>query len=189
MLFYYLVNGGNADEESSIKDFIKNLPKFIVLKEDMISFFEEHPELEIKHLLFIYEYIEKINYENIFDTIEILYKNEINDLKIIKNIITYDDENKLITKNILADVIRKFISRFLTGNRTERQINDETFIIDWIQSKEELWPKNVLKEQSIFEREIDKLSKIFLVKINQSINFYYILLGKIPEIYKNNKFK
>jgi hypothetical protein len=188
MLFYYLVNGGNADEESSIKDFIKNLPKFIVLKEDMKTLFDEEPQFKIKHLLFIYEYIEKVNCENIFDTIEILYKNEIIDLEIIKNIITYDDENKLITKIILADVIRKFISRFLTGNRTERQINDETYIIDWIQPKEELWPKNVLKEQYIFDREIDKLSKIFLVKINQSIDFYHILLGKIPERYKNNQF-
>ena len=178
MLFYYLVNGGgNTNKENTIRDFIRNLPKFIIVKDDMRILFEELNNFKIKHLIHIYEFIEKVNCNNIFETIEELYKMKI-DGKTKNNILKYNDENKLITKIILADVVRKFISRFLSGNRTEREINDNTPILDWIIEKDEIWPEKVLKEQAIFDREIDILKKIMPIKVNLSIDFYYTLLMK-----------
>ena len=71
--------------------------------------------------------------------------------------------------------MRKFISRFLSGNRTEREINDNTPILDWLQPKEELWPDSILKEQNIFDKEMSELTLLFPVLVSQSIDFYYTL--------------
>ena len=174
MLFYYLVNGGNANYNDSLKDFIENLPKFIVVKKDLIQVFTENPSFKIKHLVYIYEYTEKEKCQNIFKKIEELYKLIIEKKK-KKKIVDYQDKNKLVKKDILADVVRKFISRFLSGNRTEREINDNTPILDWLQPKEELWPDSILKEQNIFDKEMSELTLLFPVLVSQSIDFYYTL--------------
>ena len=177
MLFYYLVNGGNANYNDSLKDFIENLPKFIVVKKDLIQVFTENPSFKIKHLVYIYEYTEKEKCQNIFETIEELYKMRI-DQNMKKKIVDYQDKNKLVKKDILADVVRKFISRFLSGNRTEREINDNTPILDWLQPKEELWPDSILREQNKFDKEMSLLSLLFPVLVSQSIDFYYTLKAK-----------
>ena len=111
----------------------------------------------------------------IFDNIEEIYKVKINDREIKQNILNYNDNNKLISKLKLGEVVRKFISRFLSGNRSSREINEEFPLFDYIQAKEELWPEDILNNRNTFEIEIQKLSRKFNVLVNNSIDFYYLL--------------
>jgi hypothetical protein len=175
MIFNFLVNIGNANINDSISKFLKSLPKYIIIKQEFISIFESLPNLKITNLLDIYELVEKYFVNEIFDNIEEIYKVKIDNKDLKFNILNYNDRKKLITKLKLGEVVRKFISRFLSGNRSSREINEDFPLFDYIQAKEELWPDEILNERNTFENEIQKLSKKFNVLVCNSIDFYYQL--------------
>ena len=175
MIFNFLVNIGNTNINDTISKFLKSLPKYIIIKQEFISIFESLPNLKITNLLHIYELVEKYFVNEIFDNIEEIYKVKIDNKDLKFNILNYNDRKKLITKLKLGEVVRKFISRFLSGNRSSREINEDFPLFDYIQAKEELWPDEILNERNTFENEIQKLSKKFNVLVCNSIDFYYQL--------------
>ena len=84
----------------------------------------------------------------------------------------------------MGNAVRKFISRFLVGERFNRI---ESNIFTFIKEKNELWDEEIksVENEEQFKKEIDKLDSINIL-INQSVDFYEKLGGERAEERKNN---
>ena len=110
-----------------------------------------------------------------------MYSTNINEDKINK-LNDYFQKNNLISKKNLSSVVRKFISRDLSGKR-----NEPNFYIDfnpdfpnyelfqYLKNKKELWKKEI-RENPNFNNVLDKLIEIQILVCN-SIKLYDILGG------------
>ncbi len=138
----------------------------------------------------IYEYFEKICWEEIKKYVLKDYQIELNE-KIKEHILAYFDEdaNKIeivISKRDLASAIRKLISRYLASFRGIEDINPKKKLRLQI-SREDLWDKNII-EHELFETEINKIF-IDEIIVGNSMALYN-LIGEEDnnnnEIIKNN---
>ena len=87
----------------------------------------------------IYEYIEFLCFPILIENVDISYKLKIDEEE--KNKINEYFKNNnviLISKELLLKSIRKFISRFLTGKRINRNIKDDENILYYLKEKEDL---------------------------------------------------
>ena len=94
-------------------------------------------------------------------------------------------DNYLITKKDLGNAVRKFISRFLVGDRF-KNIHWNIFLL--LKEKNELWNEkiNSKENEEQFNKEIEKLESINII-IMQSIDFYEKLGGERAEEKQMNK--
>ena len=77
---------------------------------------------------------------------------------------------------LLATIVRRFISRRLSGKRGDNEIKDDDNLLYIIQTKEEFWPKEIIQDPK-FNIEFKNMIYTFKVNVNQSIKFYDILGG------------
>ena len=77
---------------------------------------------------------------------------------------------------LLATIVRRFISRRLSGKREDNEIKDDDNLLYIIQTKEEFWPKEIIQDPK-FNTEFKNMIYTFKVNVNQSIKFYDILGG------------
>ena len=145
-LFLYFVNKSNIiGNELLIKE-INEIPKKIIkLDDDFIKIFE-NPQINIKlsQLIDCYEFVEYLNYDNILNNVSIKAKNNIEkeNLDKLNNYFNSKNEKKLlITKEILGNTVRKFISRYLFG---EGFRNFDWNIFQFLQYKNELWDDKII---------------------------------------------
>ena len=47
---------------------------------------------------------------------------------------------------LLATIVRRFISRRLSGKRGDNEIKDDDNLLYIIQTKEEFWPKEIIQD-------------------------------------------
>ena len=94
-------------------------------------------------------------------------------------------DNYLITKKDLGNAVRKFISRFLVGDRF-KNIDKNIFL--FLKEKSELWNEKIKSQENEeqFNKEIEKLESINII-IMQSIDFYEKLGGERAEEKQMNK--
>ena len=133
-----------------------------------------------------YEYVEFLNYDKILKNVSKKINVELDKKQIEELNKHFETKNKLlINKKELGDAVRKFISRFLIGDRF-KNIDWNIFLL--LKPKSELWNEKIISEEEQFNKEIDKLDEIN-IKIKQSISFYEKLGGERAEnkkIIKNN---
>ena len=128
-------------------------------------------------MISIFEYFELLCYSQIIDNVNDEYKIDINQEEIDKiNLFFEDNNNTLISKTLLATIVRKFISRFLSGKRGENEIKEDENLLFFIRYKEDFWPKEIFNDKK-FNEEFDQMIKSFLVNVNQAIKFYDVLGG------------
>ena len=190
MLIFYLNKEGYEKEKVNIKDIIdgSEFPKYINLSDDCKNLFRLFT-FGFEHLIEIYNYIEYCSYKEILDNVNKQYKNEI-DEKQKEAINDYFNEkpNKkyVIKKIILATAIRKFISRYLSGEINAQDIKPESDLFEVLKVKNDIWDINIYNDSS-FEEEIIEMNKKFRLELRHSVNFYAILGGdsnkyhEIPE--------
>jgi hypothetical protein len=77
---------------------------------------------------------------------------------------------------LLATIVRRFISRRLSGKRGDNEIKDDDNLLYVIQTKEEFWPKEIIQDPK-FNIEFNDMNSIFKIKVNQSVKFYDVLGG------------
>ena len=178
-LFLYFVNKRNINGEEILINEIKQLPKKIIkLDEDFIHIFK-NPQFKIKlnQLIDCYEYVEFLNYDKILKNVSKNINVEL-EKKQIEELNKHFDtkKNLLISKKELGNAVRKFISRFLIGDRF-KNIDWNIFLL--LKPKSELWSDQIVSEKNEeqFNKEIDKLDEIN-IKIKQSISFYEKLVDK-----------
>ena len=135
-------------------------------------------------MLNIYELVELLSYHQIINNINSEFKKELNDIN--DKIYKYFNNNKLISKPVLSKALRKFFSRYLTGQRDDQEIKENENLMIILRYKEEIWDKNLYNNEK-FDEEFDILQKEFLdVKINNAIKFFIALDGEKELIdYKN----
>ena len=93
-------------------------------------------------------------------------------IKLIDNYYQNNKEN-YIKKIELAAAIRKFISRYLAGKRSQSEIGEDKILFDYL-TRVDLWDRNINDQR--FENEIFKLSKL-KIKVGEGKAFYDKLGG------------
>ena len=169
----------NFENNKSILSVIKELPNYIEINNNLKDFFIENTNnkddfqiFTINSLINIYEIIELLCWDEFKRNLNDKYKMPINEeIKIkIKNFInaTIKEEN-LIKMQDIANAIRKLISRYLCGKRSDTDIN-ELIKLTLFLSKTDLWKygsfdnDNFEEELMIFIEKIDKIK--FVMKCN-----------------------
>ena len=174
LLISYLTKE-NYNNNLSLYEIINKISKFVYIEENYKIFFEKNNNFTLSNLISIFEYIEFLCFPKLINNINPVYKEDINDEEINK-INKYFENNKdiIIKKEILAISVRRFISRFLTGERVQLQFKEDEHLLYFIQIKEEFWSEQIFNN-SKFNEEIDLMSKSFFIKVNQSLKFYQYL--------------
>ena len=172
-LFLYFVRNKNIDGTEKLIEEIDLLPNNIIkLDEKVFSAFKNSQfDIQLNQLVDCYEYIEQYNYDKILLNVSKNINNKLTEKQISElNKHFKSKENLLINKQDLGNALKKYICRFLLGDRFK---NVEQNIFLYLKFKKELWNEkiNSEKNQIQFEREIDELESINII-ISQSIDFY-----------------
>ena len=187
-LFLYFTKKININGDEIFIEEIQNLPKnYIKLDDEFINIFNNHQfKIKLNQLIDCYEYVEFLNYDKILTNVS---KNINSNLKVDQidklNKHFESKDNYLITKKDLGNAVRKFISRFLVGDRF-KNIHWNIFLL--LKEKSELWNEkiNSKENEEQFNKEIEKLESINIT-IMQSIDFYEKLGGERAEEKQINK--
>ena len=110
------------------------------------------------------------------ENINLQYKEKIDDNK-KKEIISYFKEynkfkDKLISKRDLAGALRRFISRYLVGKRSDTEVDEKQKLIKQI-IRNDLWELYIIQNENKFQVEIYSLT--FDLNVNQAFEYYEIL--------------
>jgi hypothetical protein len=180
LLIFYL-SKENENKEKSLNEILLKIPSYVQVSPELKSFINRNEIFKLKHLLTIYEYIERLCYNQIEENVVIDFHIDISPEKkeIIENYYKELKPDSYITRKILADAIRKFVSRFLSGKRQEMDINGEGDLFLFIPYKTELWPKNFTEENKFdVELEIiqDKFNTKEKIQVCQAVKLYRLLM-------------
>jgi hypothetical protein len=202
LLIFYL-SKENENREKSLNEILLKIPSYVQINQELKSFLNRSDIFKLKHILAIYEYIERLCYNQIEENVIADYHIDVSPetKEIIEKYYKDISPDSIITRKILADAVRKFVSRFLTGKRQEMDINGDVDIFLFI-SKNELWPRN-FTDNNKFEIEFsqiqDKFNSKGKIKVNQAVKLYRLLLpeekaneesesekGKIKQVEESN---
>jgi len=175
----------NYSQNEIIYDIITKLSKYIKLNQELVQFLKKHKNsFTVKTLVPIFEYFERLCWEDIKKNILPDYQLEINeDIKNhILNYFNINEDKKVIDKRNFAIALRKLISRSISGLRQDIDIDSKNKLKSYI-SREDLWDKDIINSEE-FEKEINKILSIEIT-IGQCFNLYN-LIGE-NEILKKEK--
>ena len=194
VLINYIQKSGKS-QNTSIYNIITNMPEHINIDQNIKALFDTNKEIAINKLVRIFEFFEHLCWNQIKDNLLDEFMKQLNEEK-IKLIEKYykenKDENNYIKKVELAGAIRKFISRYLAGKRSQSEIGEDKMLFDYLM-RVDLWEKNI--DDPKFEKEFFKLSKIEIT-VGEGKDFYDKLGGDNDvlnlfvideEIVENNK--
>ena len=169
------INNNNYNQNELIYDIIEKLSKFIKLNEELVDFLRQHKNFGDKKsftlmtLVGIFEFFEKLCWENIKKNIPPDYKLEISE-DIKKHVLNFFKGNKkLIDKKSFAAALRKLISRYISGLRHDVDINSKIGLKAHM-FREDLWDNKIIENES-FKNEIENLCKNEII-IGQSFILY-----------------
>ena len=170
----------NYSQNEIIYDIIQKLSKYIKLNQELVQFLKKHKDLGNKNaftveiLVSIFEYFEKLCWEDIKKNVLPDYQLEINE-DIKNHILNYFNENKdkkVIDKRNFAIALRKLISRSISGLRQDIDIDSNNKLMSYI-SRKDLWDKDIINSEE-FEKEINEILSIE-IKIGQCFNLYNLI--------------
>ena len=170
LIFYYQNKKNNIKEDDSIQKAIENLPNFVQKPEIVIKLLKNNI---ISEIIDIYEFIEYLSYDIIKGNVVESYKIKLN-VNQIEKLNNYFNNNqpKKITKKNLATTVRKYISRYLSGEKQVDQQNENENLFFILKYKPELWEKKIIENDEEFSNIIDYLSENISIKVNNSIDLY-----------------
>ena len=95
-------------------------------------------------------------------------------IKLIEDYFKNNNDNRNNIKKVeLAGAIRKFISRYLAGKRSQSEIGEDKMLFDYL-IRVDLWVRNI--DNPEFEKEFFELSK-FKITVGEGKDFYEKLGG------------
>ena len=171
ILMYYLIQE-KSDSTEVINKIIKELPYYVNLYNEGLDFFNKY-DIKVEELLDAYVFIELVSFEYLVKNLKNKYKtNEIDEN--IKNQLD-EFEFSIINKKNLCSACRKVITRFLI-NTVEDNDGNENILLDLYLNKEDLWDKEVWKNNELLKKDLNKL-KDLKITIGQCYKLYNILKG------------
>ena len=123
----------------------------------------------------IFELFEYLCLELIIDNLNIEYKSiiEINEQKKIKDYYLNNKNGKILSSKNFVDAIRKLISRYLSGKRSENEINEQKDLKLYI-VMEELWDTDIGNDENL-NNAIENFFKEFKINIGKSFSLFNCL--------------
>ena len=173
ILINYIQNSGKP-EKTTIYEIISNIPEHINIDENIRNIFVLNKDIKINKLVRIFEFFEHQCWNQIKDNLlgDFMKPLDEEKIKLIDNYYQNNKEN-YIKKIELAAAIRKFISRYLAGKRSQSEIGEDKMLFDYL-TRVDLWDRNINDQR--FENEIFKLSKL-KIKVGEGKAFYDKLGG------------
>ena len=172
LLMFYLSN--NIVPDKDINSIIKNRPDYIRLDSNYIRFFSEK-NFNINKFMNIFFYTEHLSFNELSKTIQTEYKKQIEDNIIvdIKKELEINIENDKLPWKDLAAAVRRFISRYLVGDRQTTDVNENSELIYQL-SRKDLWEEKYGKLDNLDQLISAKMNK-FKIKVGQAFSFYEII--------------
>ena len=173
LLIDYIQKAGK-EENMKISEVIRNMPDQININEN-VKYFFSNLEITINKLVRIFELFEYLCWDQIKDNLLDEFMKQIDEDK-KETIIKYfkkneDKKDNYITKLELASAVRKFISRYLAGKRSQSEINEDKMLFDYL-NRADLWVKNI--DNPKFEKEYFEM-KILKITVGEAMHFYDLL--------------
>ena len=175
ILIDYIQKAGK-DSNMKISEIIRNIPDHININESVKSFFNYNDEFTVNKLVRIFELFEHLCWDQIKENLLDEFMKNLEENKVKKSNEYFqknDDKNNNIKKIELATAIRKFISRYLAGKRSQSEINEDKMLFDYL-NRIDLWTRNI--DEPNFEKEYYELSKL-KINVGEGLKFYDYLGG------------
>jgi hypothetical protein len=173
LFMFFLVNN-NFSPDSDLNPILKKKPEYLNLDDKFCNFFYDN-YFKINQFMDIFLYAEHLSFQELIKTLQPEYKKEI-DKKVIEDIKKKFqikiEKDKLPWKE-LAAAIRRFISRYLVG---ERQTTDfrESLELAYQLTRKDLWEEIYGKLENLDDLIFGKINE-FKLKVGQAFNLYEII--------------
>ena len=182
LLFYIFKE--DYDLKESINNIIIQLPEYVVICKELNDMFQNFNNLCVDSILKIFEFFEYLCFSQIKNNLNVEYKTII-DKKIQEKIYDYYTKNKngfILLSNNFIDAIRKLISRYLSGKRSENEINETIKLKEFI-VKEELWNRDPTSDKDLNDA-LEDFFKKFDITVGQSLSLFNCLNKNNKEMFK-----
>ena len=188
LLISYIQKSGRQKDTTPISDIIndKNLPKYFNIDSNIKSLFNDNKSFTNNKLVRIFEFFESLCWEQIKENLLDEYMKPLDEqkFKLIEKYYKQNNENKYyIKKAELAGAIRKFISRYLAGKRSQSEIGEDKMLFDYL-IRVDLWERNI--DDDNFQKEFDKLSK-FKFTVGEGKDLHEKLVNNKDPINRKDK--
>ena len=165
----------NFEIKESIYSIIVQLPDYVVICKEINDMFRQFNNFCLDSALKIFEFFEYLCFSQIKNNLNVEYKAKISE-KTSADIDKYYNNNKkglILKTNNFIDAIRKLISRYLSGKRSENEINERVKLKEYI-IKEEFWGKDPTSDKDLNDSLEDFFQK-FNIDIGQSLSLFNCL--------------
>ena len=187
LLIFYLGNNVFTPKEK-INTVLNGKPDYLKIDEKFIGFFQNN-DFKLDQFMNIFFYAEHLSFQELSKTLQPEYKQKIVDESIIseinKKIANPKQDDKIPWKD-MASAVRRFISRYLVGDRQTTDIDEKQLLIYQL-GRIDLWEEKFRKMENLEELITLKI-KEFKILVGQAFNFYE-LIGKEDNMSIINKDK
>ena len=188
LLIFYLLNN-RALSTDKISKILTEKPPYLKISEDCKEFFEnDGKEFEINKLMNIFFYIEHLCFDdltkNLPQDLQISIDSETQE-KIKKKLFESNKENIYYSIKDLAAALRRYISRYLVGDRQDVEI-DEKRMLSYELTRLDLWEEKIGKLKNLDDIIKNQLGE-FNLNIGQAFSLYKIIGEEDKEYIKKKE--
>jgi hypothetical protein len=173
LLLYYLVNNIFIPDKE-IKAVLDEKPDYLKIDEKCIEFLSDN-NLKINQFMNMFFFAEHLYFKELIKTLQDEYKKPIDEpiISEIKNQLENKKENDIIPWKELAAATRRFISRYLVGDRQTTDISEKTELVFQL-SRTDLWEEKLGKLNNLDDLITQKINQ-FKLKVGQAYSFYELI--------------
>ena len=173
LLFYIFKE--NFELENSVNDIINQLPEFIFICKELKDFFNRYNYFCVDLMIKLFEYFEILCFDNIRQNLNEEYKQQINEemRNLILNYILNNKDGRLLISKNFPEALRKLISRYLAGKRSDNEIDEKKELKYYI-IQEDLWENDPSKDEEL-QKAIDLFFADFPLVVGQCLSLYDLL--------------
>ena len=186
LIIFYLINN-NFKEDEKTSNIISEAPDYLDIDKDCLNFFNGvGKEFKANQIMNIFFYIEHLCFDTLIENIRIEYKKPIEKSvvdEIKKKLINESQPEDKISLNDLAAALRRFISRYLVGNKEVIDVN-ENIPLDFQLGRIDLWGEKYGNLDNLIELVSEKI-KDFNLKVCHALEFYNIIGAEDKSLLKN----
>ena len=177
LIIFYLMNN-DFDENDNISDIINKAPEYLKIDNICSGFFieEEAKKIKANKILSIFFFFEHLCFNDLCQTIQNIYKEKIDEdvkNKIKGKLLDKNNFNEDISIKELAAAVRRFISRYLVGNKQQADIDPKSMLLPQLK-RVDLWDKKVKNLDNLGNLLLDLINE-FKLNVGQSLSFYEII--------------
>lgn len=169
IIFYYAKMALSKDKKTI--SITKNLPAYINISKALKNFLESI-DLKINKITYLFLLLEHLYFSDSIKLLNQKYKEEINDPKKIKEYFS-NGQDIMTKKNLLASILRRYITRFLIENNLNAEIISKRPLLVEIE-KTNLWSIDI-PEREEQKSSILKIVGEFELNVSQAYALYNLI--------------